>query len=49
MVDLVFEYYQRLPEMPVVSRAQPGFLRHAVPASAPEGGEELEAVLEDVR
>lgn len=53
MVDEIADYYARLssPEaadVPVRSRASPGYLLSALPAAAPEAPESLDAVLADV-
>lgn len=44
----IADYYARLPELPVRSRAAPGAVRAALPAVAPEAGEDFDAVLGDL-
>ncbi len=48
MVDWIADYWERVEELPVRSRAQPGELRAALPAEAPEQGESFEAMMADV-
>lgn len=50
-MDFVADYYRYLhrTDTPVMSAAQPGFLRAVLPTAPPERGERLEAVLHDVR
>src|SRR4029077_8188184 len=48
MVDWIADYYDRVESFPVLSQAQPGELRAALPAHAPERGESFEAMLADV-
>jgi hypothetical protein len=49
--DFAADYYEALlaGHLPVMSQAQPGFLRRALPAAAPEQAESGEAVLQDVK
>ena len=48
VVDWVAEYQQRVETLPVLSRAQPGQLRAALPAAPPQQGETFDAILADV-
>ncbi|MFC1707492.1 pyridoxal-dependent decarboxylase [Planctomycetota bacterium] len=47
-VDWVADYMERVESLPVLSRVQPGDIRAKLPESAPEHGEPLEAVLQDL-
>lgn len=49
--DFAADYYEALlaGNLPVMSQAQPGFLRRALPAAAPERGESWQAVLRDIK
>jgi aromatic-L-amino-acid/L-tryptophan decarboxylase len=46
-VDWIADYYDRLSELPVVAEVDPGQLRAALPASAPERAEPLDSILAD--
>lgn len=48
VVDWIADYHQRVAELPVLSPAQPGALRAALPPHAPEWGEPFDALLRDV-
>ena len=48
VIDWIAGYYERVESFPVLSRAQPGQLRAALPAQPPENGEPFEAVLADL-
>jgi aromatic-L-amino-acid decarboxylase len=48
VVDWIADYWERVEELPVQSRAAPGALRAALPAAPPAQGEPFEAVLADV-
>ena len=48
VVDWLADYQRRVESLPVLSRAQPGDLRAALPASAPEQGEPFDAILADL-
>lgn len=49
--DFAADYYEALLSgyLPVMSQAQPGFLRRALPAAAPDQADSGEAVLRDVK
>jgi aromatic-L-amino-acid decarboxylase len=47
-IDWLARYRERVTEAPVLSPLQPGDVRAALPASAPEEGEPFAAVLEDL-
>eukprot|EP00271_Cylindrocystis_brebissonii_P023518 TRINITY_DN9795_c1_g1_i1.p1 TRINITY_DN9795_c1_g1~~TRINITY_DN9795_c1_g1_i1.p1 ORF type:complete len:467 (-),score=84.10 TRINITY_DN9795_c1_g1_i1:877-2277(-) len=49
MVDFIADYYRDVASFPVRSNVQPGYLIKALPEGAPEKGESLTAILEDVR
>jgi aromatic-L-amino-acid decarboxylase len=48
VVDWIADYYERIEEFPVLSQIEPGSLKQALPASAPEQGEDFGDVLKDV-
>lgn len=48
VVDWIAEYFDRIEEFPVLSRIEPGSLANSLPRSAPELGEDFDAVLKDV-
>jgi aromatic-L-amino-acid decarboxylase len=48
VADWTADYLRDVERFPVLSPAQPGALRHALPASPPSGGEPIDAVLADV-
>ena len=47
-IDWISQYYQDVPDFPVTSRVAPGQVSAQLPASAPEEGEGLEHVLNDM-
>jgi aromatic-L-amino-acid decarboxylase len=47
VVDWIADYLARSERYPVLSRVEPGEIRAALPASAPESGEPFDAVLDD--
>jgi aromatic-L-amino-acid decarboxylase len=48
VVDWIADYYERLEGFPVLSPAQPGDLRRALPPDPPQAGEGFDAVLADL-
>ena len=48
VIDWIASYYERMESFPVLSRAEPGQIRAALPASPPDGGEPFEKMLTDV-
>ena len=48
LVDWIADYRARIEEFPVLSRAEPGELRRALPERAPEQGESFDAILADL-
>jgi aromatic-L-amino-acid decarboxylase len=48
MVDWIADYHKRIEFFPVLSRAEPGELRAALPATPPEKGEDFAAIFGDL-
>jgi len=48
VIDWIADYRSRVASLPVMSTAEPGALRAALPAEAPEQGEAFEAILADM-
>jgi aromatic-L-amino-acid decarboxylase len=48
LVDWIADYRERVEELPVLSRAEPGEVRSKLPAEAPEEPEGLDAILRDL-
>src|SRR6202030_4434498 len=48
VADWVADYLRDIELYPVLSSAQPGSVRHALPAAPPASGEQLESVLSDL-
>ena len=48
LVDWIGAYFEDIERYPVLSRARPGEIRDALPPTAPETGESLDAILADV-
>ncbi|HXH03106.1 MAG TPA: pyridoxal-dependent decarboxylase [Candidatus Competibacteraceae bacterium] len=48
LVDWIADYWQRVEQLPVLSRAEPGALRAALPPHPPAEGEPFAAILADV-
>lgn len=48
LIDWIADYRQRIPELPVKARVQPGAVRAALPARAPEGVDDFSALLADL-
>ncbi len=48
MIDWIADYQQRVGELPVLSRAEPGSIRAKLPAAPPQQGERLDAVFKDL-
>jgi aromatic-L-amino-acid decarboxylase len=48
MVDWIADYHKRIESFPVLSRAEPGQLRAALPANPPEKGEDFSAIFGDL-
>ena len=48
VVDWIADYWSRIESFPVRSQVSPGEIRAALPATAPERGEPLSAVLADL-
>ena len=48
LVDWIADYQERVGSLPVFPQVQPGEIRAALPARAPERGEDFDAVLRDL-
>ena len=48
MIDWIADYEQRVADLPVLSRAEPGSIRAQLPAAPPERGETLDRIFEDL-
>ena len=48
IVDWIADYFERIEELPVLAQIEPGDLKAQLPASPPEKGEPMEAILADV-
>ncbi|MEM7234462.1 MAG: pyridoxal-dependent decarboxylase, partial [Planctomycetota bacterium] len=48
LIDWIADYRDRIEELPVLSRSEPGDVRSQLPESAPRRGEPFEEVLSDV-
>lgn len=48
LVDWIAGYLERIESLPVLSRVEPGSVRAALPAHAPEQGEPFARVIEDI-
>ncbi|NOT49483.1 MAG: amino acid decarboxylase [Acidobacteria bacterium] len=48
VVDWLADYFEKVETLPVLSQIEPGSLRKSLPESAPEKGEDFDAVLADV-
>ncbi|HOC25158.1 MAG TPA: pyridoxal-dependent decarboxylase [bacterium] len=48
LIDWIADYEQRVADLPVLSRAEPGSIRAQLPAAPPEQGEALDRVFEDL-
>src|ERR1700704_5435772 len=48
IVDWIANYFEHIEELPVLAQVEPGDLKAELPASPPEKGESMEAILADV-
>src|SRR5256714_4083064 len=48
LIDWIADYFEHIDELPVLAQIEPGDLKAQLPASAPERGEPMEAILADV-
>jgi aromatic-L-amino-acid decarboxylase len=48
VVDWIADYHSRIESFPVLSQVKPGAIRASLPASAPERGEDFDAILRDI-
>ncbi|KAH7909776.1 pyridoxal phosphate-dependent transferase [Hygrophoropsis aurantiaca] len=46
-IDRICDYYYSLQNKPVASQVEPGYLRKALPESAPENGEDFQIIADD--
>jgi aromatic-L-amino-acid/L-tryptophan decarboxylase len=49
VADWIADYLRDIRDLPVLPRVRPGAVRESLPASAPETGEPIEAILQDFR
>jgi aromatic-L-amino-acid decarboxylase len=49
VTDWIADYLRDIRDLPVLPRVQPGVLCNSLPASAPEAGEPIDAILRDFR
>nr|WP_286088919.1 DOPA decarboxylase [Pseudomonas sp. MWU13-3659] len=48
LIDLIADYRQTVAERPVMAQVEPGYLKAALPDTAPQQAEPFEAILKDV-
>ena len=48
VIDWIADYYSRIEQYPVLSRAEPGQIRVSLPAHPPSSGESFDAILNDI-
>ena len=48
LIDWIADYRQRIPQLPVKARVQPGEVRTALPVRPPEGVDDFSALLADL-
>jgi aromatic-L-amino-acid decarboxylase len=48
IVDWIADYFEHIDELPVLAQIEPGDLKSQLPASPPEKGESMEAILADI-
>src|SRR5947207_7129092 len=48
IVDWIADYFEKIDELPVLAQIEPGDLKAHLPATPPEKGEPMEAILADV-
>ena len=48
IVDWIANYFEHIEDLPVLAQIEPGDLKAQLPASPPESGESMEAILADV-
>ncbi len=48
LIDWIAEYFERIEDLPVLSRIEPGDLKSQLPESPPELGEPMEQIIADV-
>ncbi len=48
MIDWIADYYENIENMPVLSQVKPGEIKNRLPGSAPQQGETMEQMIDDV-
>ena len=48
LIDWIADYFERVDEFPVLAQVEPGALISKLPATPPEAGESMEAIIADV-
>ena len=48
LIDWIANYFENIDELPVLAQVEPGELKSQLPASPPDKGESMEAILADV-
>src|SRR5712664_2654911 len=48
LIDWISDYFEKIEELPVLSQIEPGDLKAQLPASPPEKGEAMEAIIADL-
>ncbi|MBW1949453.1 MAG: aspartate aminotransferase family protein, partial [Deltaproteobacteria bacterium] len=48
LVDWIADYYERVEDLPVLSRVKPGEIRERLPKDPPEQGEPFEKIMKDL-
>ncbi len=48
LIDWIADYFERIEDLPVLSQIEPGDLKAQLPATPPEHGESMEAIIADV-
>ena len=48
LIDWIADYFERIEDLPVLAQIEPGDLKAQLPATPPEHGESMEAILADV-
>jgi len=48
LIDWISNYFEHVEELPVLSQIEPGDLKAQLPASPPEKGESMEAIIADL-
>ena len=48
LIDWIADYFEHIEDLPVLAQIEPGDLRIQLPATPPENGESMEAILADI-